>query len=528
MGLSSSTGVIKYSIRYKLIILFLIVILLISVGLTFIAVRSQTESLWNEKNKQARIIIDGISRSIQSKLIQIYSEQYQYLADLKKDTDYLKFYKRFQVDQYLFEDFDLLRSQNILVYAFYVGKGGYLLAHTDTNQKMYKPYSYLEQIGDYKTLHEEEFVNEIDIIRRTLPLQYIYSSLSDELKQTFLPNDEIFHYTTLISFQSKTTFENFIGEIHIGISLKEVNQNVFDTKVKLQLAAIIAIIMAMFTAFLFSLFLTQPIKLMITALKKISSGNLSASVIVHSQDEIGSMSHAFNGMLDGMRVLVSPEVAQVILSGNNIYDISQRRKVTAMFCDVRSFTSMSEMLEPTDLLKLLNGYLEFVSRVIVKYGGVIDKFIGDEVFATFGAPFDHDEQEVCAAAAILEIQEEIELFNKTHSPVISVGIGCNTGDVVSGTIGSSDKLDYTCIGDNINLASRLQGATKVYKVINCISGFTHEVIKNDFICRELDLVQVKGKEKPVAIYEVLAIKESGVKKVQLYLDKLAVEKQNQA
>jgi adenylate cyclase len=185
----------------------------------------------------------------------------------------------------------------------------------------------------------------------------------------------------------------------------------------------------------------------------------------------------------------------------------ERKRITVLFSDIRGFTSISEKLEPEELVSLLNEYLDKMTGIILKKRGLVDKFIGDAVMAFWGAPLDEKDQEYLACEASINMLGELKELNKKWEkdklPKIEIGIGLNTGDAIVGNIGSDQRFDYTAMGDNINLGSRLEGLTKYYGARIIVSESTYAKVKDKFKFRKLDIVNVKGKKKPVVIYELV-------------------------
>ncbi len=190
----------------------------------------------------------------------------------------------------------------------------------------------------------------------------------------------------------------------------------------------------------------------------------------------------------------------------------EERVVTVLFSDVAGFTTLSEKMSPKELVALLNEYLTAMTDIILKHNGIIDKFEGDAIMAEFGVPvtFENHQKEACLAA--LEMQSKLrELrykWKKEGKPELHARIGINTGEMIVGNMGSNTVFDYTVIGDHVNLGSRLEGANKAYQTNIMISSFTHEAVKNDFIFRALDLIRVKGKAKPVQVFELIGTLET--------------------
>ena len=188
--------------------------------------------------------------------------------------------------------------------------------------------------------------------------------------------------------------------------------------------------------------------------------------------------------------------------------VGEKRDVAILFCDIRSFTNISEYNKPETVVAFLNRYFTVMCTIIKKHGGTVDKFMGDAIMALFGAPVSYEDNAFRALSAAYEMREavsQIPLEDLVLPPgmTFSAGIGIHYGDVIVGSIGSSDKTDYSVIGDNVNLASRIEGLTKTYGTMILVSGAVKDQINSeDFIYRHLDNVKVKGKEKPVPIYAV--------------------------
>lgn len=205
--------------------------------------------------------------------------------------------------------------------------------------------------------------------------------------------------------------------------------------------------------------------------------------------------------------------------------VGEKRDVAILFCDIRSFTNISECNKPETVVGFLNRYFTIMCRVIKKYGGTVDKFMGDAIMALFGAPVSYEDncrRAVCAAQEMRTQLDSIELGDLIlpAGMKFNIGIGIHYGDVIVGSIGSEDKTDYSVIGDNVNLASRLEGLTKTYGTMILVSQAVKDDIKDDtFIYRHLDNVKVKGKEHPVPIYAVDRGLEDFSKTYREYYDK---------
>jgi adenylate cyclase len=186
----------------------------------------------------------------------------------------------------------------------------------------------------------------------------------------------------------------------------------------------------------------------------------------------------------------------------------ESREMTILFSDVRGFTTISEGLEPKDLSLLMNEFLTPLSRVVYSHRGTIDKYMGDCIMAFWGAPLPDPRHAYHAVLAGLEMQRKLRdlqpSFRERGWPEIHIGVGINTGRVSVGNMGSEVRVAYTVMGDAVNLASRLEGITKEYGAGVVVGEVTKEAAP-EFVYRELDLVRVKGKDKPVAIFEPLGL-----------------------
>lgn len=204
---------------------------------------------------------------------------------------------------------------------------------------------------------------------------------------------------------------------------------------------------------------------------------------------------------------MTKEVAEKLLESGEAALGGQSHEATVMFSDIRNFTSITESIGAQGTVSLLNEYLSLMVDIIFRYEGILDKYIGDAIMAVYGAPFSTGEDPDRAVKSAIDMMTVLREFN--HKRIsegkfpLNIGIGINSDEVISGNIGSMKRMDYTVIGDGVNLASRLEGANKVYGTQILISEFTYNGLKNGFRCREIDKIRVKGKHHPVSVYEVL-------------------------
>ncbi|HET6373110.1 MAG TPA: adenylate/guanylate cyclase domain-containing protein, partial [Candidatus Polarisedimenticolia bacterium] len=209
---------------------------------------------------------------------------------------------------------------------------------------------------------------------------------------------------------------------------------------------------------------------------------------------------------------VSPAVVEEMLRDPDRVKLGgERREMTVLFADIRGFTSISEKMEPEQVVRLLNEFLTPMTRVVIEAGGTLDKYMGDALMAFFGAPVPLADHAARACRAALAMREELarlnarwkaERFLPEGGGVLGIGIGLNSGVMSVGNMGSDAVFDYTVIGDNVNLGSRLEGLTRLYGTEIIVSESTAAAAGPGFIFRELDRVRVKGKETAVAIFEL--------------------------
>ena len=263
---------------------------------------------------------------------------------------------------------------------------------------------------------------------------------------------------------------------------------------------------------------SKPVRQLAAGAHEIAAGDYKYRVQVKSQDEIGSLAASFNQMSAGLAErdhvrdllgkVVSPEVAAELLR-NGVALGGEEREVTVLFSDLRSFTGMSERLSPQEMLGVLNDYFSRMSAIVEQHGGVVDKYVGDALMALFGAPLAKPDDADRALQTALEMTAALDNLNQQWQarglPAIGVGIGINTDIVVAGNMGSKTRLNYTVIGDGVNLASRLEGLTKTpgYETRIIISASTLAKARKRYRTRRLGEVAVRGRQQPTEILALL-------------------------
>ena len=201
---------------------------------------------------------------------------------------------------------------------------------------------------------------------------------------------------------------------------------------------------------------------------------------------------------------VSPDVvAQMLDNPPELGGVD--RELTVFFSDIRGFTSLSETLTPQELVRHLNEYLSAMTDIILESGGTLDKYVGDEIMCFWGAPLDVADHAYRACKCALLQRAKLAELNEYWPPErrLKIGIGINTGVMTVGNMGSEGRMNYTLMGDNVNLGARLEGTNKVYGTMIIVSEYTYALVKDRFVFRELDIIRVKGKNHPVVIYELI-------------------------
>jgi class 3 adenylate cyclase/HAMP domain-containing protein len=280
-------------------------------------------------------------------------------------------------------------------------------------------------------------------------------------------------------------------------------------------------------------YLTKPIEGVVKTIQQIiDSNDLNKTVPVYYKDEVGQLSSTFNQMLgiisaayeqmkqyafdaaiaqkremkirNVFQLYVPKDVINEVFTNPEKMLVGNNRDVAILFSDIRSFTTISETMAPEDLVNSLNRYFSLMVNIIVEKEGVVDKYIGDAIMAIFGAPIAHKNDCLSSVVTGLEMMRSLEEFNKNQiaakAPEFRIGVGINYGMVTVGNIGCDKKMNYTVIGDAVNLASRLEGLTKKYLEPVLFAESIYLKVCKDLPCRLIDRVAVKGKTKGVPIF----------------------------
>ena len=287
-----------------------------------------------------------------------------------------------------------------------------------------------------------------------------------------------------------------------------------------------AVISGLLFAGIITMGLVRPIARLVQGTTEVEQGQLEVNVPVTSRDEIGTLTASFNAMVEQLRVkerikqtfgqYIDPRVVEQLLQQSaTVGAAGERRNVTVAFTDIRGFTSLGEHLTPAALVQVINRYFSLMAEPVVQEGGIVDKFIGDAVMAFWSPPFvgpGEHARRACSAAIrqvhqLQQLRKEMpDLVGlRRGTPDIGVRIGIATGDAIVGSIGSDRVKGFTVMGDTVNVASRLEGAGKVYGTTILISEEAREQAGPAIETREIDSIRVAGRQEPLRIYELLSI-----------------------
>ena len=329
---------------------------------------------------------------------------------------------------------------------------------------------------------------------------------------TFLLNGE-----KILLFDAPITFKKVkIGEVKIGISLKSIEENIRRAKLSIASLTIMITFAGILLSLVLSMYFSHPIRQLGEGTNAVADGKLGHRVQIKRNDEFGDLAENFNKMAEELELkekikssfgrYVTPEIVEMIIANpDSTWMKGSEVEASVLFVDIRGFTSLSEERKPTDIVELLNDYFTRVTEVVVRNGGHLNKFVGDEAMAIFGAPVPNRSHADAALKAAVGIQREMAQFvpNRAMGDTpIKVGIGINSGKVVAGNLGSQKRMEYTVIGDNVNVASRLTSLAKGGEIVISKNTFDLVTEKTAFTIQERGKVAVKGRRTELTMYSV--------------------------
>ena len=386
----------------------------------------------------------------------------------------------------------------------------------------YDVFSYTTAIGKVKEIPDEEKKISAEKAR-----EYFINFMNGNYKKQPVIDGDFCRYIYPVYFTRKAGFK-LVGFSIVTYKTEILMRSYFHVQVYVFTMVVMFLYISIILALLIADFITNPLLYLKTNVRKtsntlqeilngnskITSSQLTFIDSIKTNDETKDLSKEIKNMVGIIRGII-PYISFSTLQNadKETKKATTSRELCFLFTDIRGFTSLCEGKQPKDIVDILNHYLDIETEIILNNGGDIDKFVGDEMMAFFAGP--KKEYNACKAAmeirAAMRAQQELALAD--GSDYISMGIGINTGRVVFGSVGARSRMDFTSIGDTVNLAARLEGANKAYGSKAIITEAVFSKLKDTFVCRELDFIKVKGKNEPVRIYEILQTKAAAVDKL---------------
>ena len=324
----------------------------------------------------------------------------------------------------------------------------------------------------------------------------------------------------IIDFSIPLSFRQVpVGALYLGVSQGGNAVALARARYNAIFVSVSMVLLGIGGAFALGTVLSRPISRLMEGTRAIADGNYAITLHVDSRDEIGELTHSFNEMAASLRekdaikrafsrYVAREVVTEILKDPDKIVLTGERREVTVLFCDVRGFTSISERLSPEEVVSLLNAFYTLMIDATFKHDGTLDKFLGDGVMAVFGAPIFHSDHSVRALRTALAMQAGIRELSARRvaegKAPLKIGIGVNAGSAVAGNVGTEARMEYTVIGDSVNLAARLESYAKAGQIL--ISGDTYALVKHAIDGRKLGPMKVRGKEDEIDVYEVLGVR----------------------
>ncbi len=375
---------------------------------------------------------------------------------------------------------------------FLVDEKGTTLAHQDDNQA----------------------INRNNLKNHPIVSLALSSSEPNNQTRFYDPKKKSHFYGTYVKSSLNTYIISIVPEDVILLPARKVRHGAF-----FFLGILISI--SLLGVFIFSMTITNPIEKLASLIKVVAKGNFSVSArrVIRSKDEVGDLAKAFDNMTEGLKERDKVKTLFSKFHGSSITEDllnkqvgvgGSNKEVTVFFSDIRGFTSFSESRTPEEVVGMLNEYFAIMVRIIQQNHGIVDKFIGDAIMAVWGAPKTSNRDSKNAVRACLEMRKALaelnsKRMNKGQSPIM-IGMGLHSGPAISGTIGSDDRMEYTVIGDTVNMTSRIESSTKAFGTDLLISEATAKAVESEFALERAGAAEVKGKSEPLNLYKVVGYK----------------------
>ncbi|MCM0604890.1 MAG: HAMP domain-containing protein [Xanthomonadaceae bacterium] len=382
--------------------------------------------------------------------------------------------------------------------------------------------SFLVDAQGRVLIHPDQTKNKIGENLSTLPIvkQMLDGKSNNGQTRYFNPSTNAWH---LGAFK-------LVGFSGLGVISEVFEAKAFEAADRVRyrslLVAAIILSFSFFLGYLYSGTITWPIRELVHVSHRISQGDFNIHLKPKSQDEVAQLSLAFNEMAKGLeeRAKVkatfskfhSKEIAEKLMSGE-VKLGGERKVATIFFSDVRGFTSMSESMQPEQVVEMLNEYMTRMVEIIQRNKGIVDKYVGDAIMALWGIPLTGDDDTYNALKACIEMRVELQKLNELRisrgQNALRIGMGLNRGQVIAGNIGSEAKMEYTVIGDAVNTASRMESMTKEYGTDLLIPKTIYDVLKGKFIFEQAESAKVKGKAEAIEVFKVKGYIDSSGKEI---------------
>jgi class 3 adenylate cyclase len=345
-----------------------------------------------------------------------------------------------------------------------------------------------------------------DSVNRQVSIADFSTMTSTDSTSIYETSDRIRFIQAIHFQQSSGRKKIFLGSCSASFSKAELFASIEEMKSKILFVSFAVSVLAIGLVYFASKKIVHIIIVLSEAAKRVGTGDLKVSVVTRFKDELGMLASEFNLMVvqirekTEMQKFVSSSTMEMIEAGEEAKLGGTRQPITAMFTDIRGFTSFSEKHSPEAVVEILNLYLDVQTQIISNHRGVIDKFLGDGIMSVFTG----EKQTHNAVAAAIHIQSELAKMNQRRKTwkdnVLEVGIGISAGDAVLGSIGSQDRMDYTAIGDTVNLASRICGVAAAGQIM-----VTEEVVQKldkSYKPQSEGKLPIKGKQNQVPVYRI--------------------------
>ncbi|MEX0648476.1 MAG: adenylate/guanylate cyclase domain-containing protein [Balneolaceae bacterium] len=355
---------------------------------------------------------------------------------------------------------------------------------------------------------------ELSSVNRNKLSRYIHSAtfeVFDTGEATSIEvalDDETWMVYIAPMISAQNSFQGINGYYAVAKSLTKAMAPLQSLQMLIFIIGILAIAGAIIISIWLTGRITKPIDQLVEGVYRVEREDFSKEVPVTSNDEIGQLTRAFNNLTEGLRerLLMLKFVSEATLDAikknlSRIEPGGERRNVTVLFSDIRGFTAWSEKHTPEEVIDILNNLLSFQAEVVQEFGGDVDKFVGDELVAVFQGK----EMEQKAVNAAIQIQHKLTALLDKKYNALSIGIGINSGEVIMGAMGSENRMDYTVLGNTVNIGARLCSAAKQGQIL--ITNSVYLNLERRIPAKTLDKIKVKGIENPVQIYEIRWEKE---------------------